>query len=127
MALILDTHVFWWLIAEPSKLVERHRQAIDDRSQPVYVSAVTGWEISIKVKLGKWPQAKPLLPGLATVIADAGLQQLDITLAQAEMAGSLDLIHRDPFDRMLAAQALVLGVPIATVDPKIALFGCAVL
>ena len=97
---------------------------IEDRQIPLYVSAVTGWEVATKVKLGKWPEAAPLLPGLSTVALRAGLRLLDVTLEQAEYAGSLPLIHRDPFDRFLAAQALLLDMPVATVDPAFKAFGC---
>jgi PIN domain nuclease of toxin-antitoxin system len=124
MGLLLDTHVFYWLIKGSDRLTARHRQLIQDRTQQVYVSAVTGWEIAIKVKLGKWPEAAPLLPDLSAVIDRAGFQQLNLTVAQAERAGSLDLAHRDPFDRLLAAQALDMAIPIATNDQAMALLGC---
>ena len=126
MALLLDTHVAFWVIRGSPLLSPVHRRLIEDRSQPVFISAVTGWEIAIKVKLGKWPEAASLVPNLTTIVARDGFQTLDLTLAQAERAGSLDLIHRDPFDRMLAAQALDLDIPIATVDPALALLGCRV-
>ncbi len=89
----------------------------------VYVSAVTGWDIAIKVKIGKWHEAATLLTGLSEKIEAIGFELLPLTLAQAERAGSLDLVDRDPFDRLLAAQALDLGIPIATVDPAIAGLG----
>jgi PIN domain nuclease of toxin-antitoxin system len=105
------------------------RRNIDDSSKPagetIYVSAVTGWEIGIKVKLGKWPEAAVLLPGLSEKVMDDGFEVLDLT--QAERAGQLDLIHKDPFDRLLAAQSLLLNVPIATVDPALAMLGCSVI
>jgi PIN domain nuclease of toxin-antitoxin system len=105
----------------------RHRQVIRARDETIYVSAVSGWEIAIKVRLGKWPEAAVLLPGLSEKVRAEGFEVLDLTLAQAEKAGLLDLIHKDPFDRLLAAQSLVVGAPIATVDPAIALLGCAVM
>ena len=126
MTALLDTHVFvWWVTASPN-LSQTHRALLDDRSAPVYVSAVTGWEIAIKVKLGKWAGAAALLPGLAGLVQRSGLQSLDLSIAQAERAGSLDLVHRDPFDRMLAAQALDLDIPLATVDVDLARLGCKI-
>jgi PIN domain nuclease of toxin-antitoxin system len=104
----------------------RHRALIEDDDNEVYVSAVTGWEISIKVKLGKWPEAAPLLPDLESKVLAAGFEILPLTLPQAERAGQLDLAHRDPFDRMLAAQAIDLGIGLATGDPSIAALGCAI-
>jgi len=119
--------VFFWWITDDARLEARHRQAIEARSEIIYVSAISGWEIGIKVKLGKWPEAAVLLPGLSEKVRDEGFEVLDLTLAQAERAGQLDLIHRDPFDRLLAAQSLVLGLPIATVDSAMSLFGCSVI
>lgn len=127
VSFVLDTHVFFWWIADDPRLEARHRQAIEARSEAIYVSAVTGWEIGIKVKLGKWPEAAVLLPGLAEKVRAEGFEVLDLTLAQAERAGLLELIHKDPFDRLIAAQSLDLDLPVATVDPSIELLGCRVL
>ncbi len=126
MSCLLDTHIFFWWITSDARLQSRHRSIIQSRDEPVFVSAVAGWEIAIKVKIGKWPEAAVLLPGLADKVRAAGLQLLDVTLEQAERAGSMDLIHRDPFDRILAAQALSLDIPVATVDPAFAMLGCRV-
>ena len=68
-----------------------------------------------------------LLPGLSEKVQDEGFEVLDLTLARAERTGQLDLIHKDPFDRLLAAQSLLLDVPIATVDPALAMLGCSVI
>ncbi len=126
MSVLLDTHVFvWWTVDSPL-LSTTHRALLKKSSEPVFVSAVSGWEIAIKVKLGKWPSAAPLLPDIDALVMRSGLQPLYLTLAQAERAGTLDLIHRDPFDRMLAAQAIDLDVPLATVDRDIARLGCKV-
>ena len=126
MSLILDTHVFFWWITDDPRLEGRHRLAIDKRDGDIYVSAVTAWEIAIKVKLGKWPEAQVLLPDLHQKVAAEGFAVLDLTLAQAERAGLLELVHKDPFDRMLAAQSLALDVPIATSDAAMAQLGCRV-
>jgi PIN domain nuclease of toxin-antitoxin system len=67
-----------------------------------------------------------LLPGLTEKVRAGGFEVLDLTLVQAEQAGLLELIHKDPFDRLIAAQSLVLDLPIATVDPAMALLGCRV-
>ena len=126
MSVLLDTHVLvWWTVDSPL-LSTTHRALLEKPSEPVFVSAVSGWEIAIKVKLGKWPNAAPLLPDIAALVMRSGLQPLYLTLAQAERAGSLALIHRDPFDRMLAAQAIDLDIPLATVDRDIARLGCKV-
>ena len=126
MALLLDTHVFFWFLSGSQRLSAKHRDMIEDGSQKVFVSAVTGWEIAGKVKLGKWPEAAARLPDLTAKLLAEGLQTLDLTLAQAEYAGSLPLIHKDPFDRFLAAQSLLLDMPIVTVDPAFQLFLCKI-
>ena len=127
MSVILDTHVLFWWIADDDRLSPPHRAAIEARGQTVYVSAVSGWEIGIKVKLGKWPEAAVLVPDLAGKVAGEGFRMLDLSLAQAERAGLLDLVHRDPFDRLIAAQSLDLDLPVATNDPAFALLGCRTL
>ena len=120
MRAVLDTHVFFWWMKQDPRLAAHHRALIEQDQNEIFVSAVTGWEIAIKVKLGKWPEAAVLLPDLATKIEAAGFELLPLTFQQAERAGSLDLAHRDPFDRMLAAQALDLGLILATIDPGFA-------
>jgi PIN domain nuclease of toxin-antitoxin system len=127
LKLLLDTHVLFWCLVNDPKLPERHRQCMMEDAEATFVSAVSGWEIAIKVKLGKWPEAAVLLPDLSKQIPAAGFEILPLTLPQAERAGGLDLFHRDPFDRLLAAQALDLDMVVATLDPEIARFGCKVL
>jgi PIN domain nuclease of toxin-antitoxin system len=68
MGLLLDTHVFFRVLIGSDQLRPNHRQMVSDRTQPIFVSAVSGWEIAIKVKLGKWPEAAPLLPDLSSKI-----------------------------------------------------------
>ena len=126
MSLLLDTHDFYWWVVDSPRLTPVHRALFQPRQEPIYVSSVTGWEISIKVKIGKWPDAAPLLPNLTKLVLDSGLQPLDLTLAQSELAGSLDLVHRDPFDRLLAAQAIDLKIPLATVDTALSRLGCQI-
>ena len=94
MSFILDTHVFFWWITDHARLEVQHRHAVEARSETIYVSAVSGCEIGIKVKLGKWPEAAVLLPGLSGKVVDEGFEVLDLTLAQAERAGQLDLSTR---------------------------------
>jgi PIN domain nuclease of toxin-antitoxin system len=118
--------VFFWWITDDARLEARHRHTIEAAEDTIYVSAVSGWEIGIKVKLGKWPEAAVLVPGLTEKVQGEGFETLELTLAQAEQAGLMALVHKDPFDRLLAAQSLTLDVPIATNDPALALLGCRV-
>jgi PIN domain nuclease of toxin-antitoxin system len=126
VSVLLDTHVFFWWGMNSPRLAAHHRALFDNRAEPIYVSSVSAWEIAIKVKLGKWADAAQLVPGLEQLVRDSGLQPLELSIKQAERAGSLELIHRDPFDRLLAAQALDLGIKIATIDKALTQLGCDV-
>jgi PIN domain nuclease of toxin-antitoxin system len=127
MRVLLDTHIFFWWITNQGQLTPQQWKILADDDQPVFVSAVTAWEIAIKVKLGKWNEAASLLTDLEETIRAEGFDVLDFTIAQAKHAGGLDLVHRDPFDRMLAAQALDLDLVLMTADPALALLGCQVI
>jgi PIN domain nuclease of toxin-antitoxin system len=91
------------------------------------VSAVTACEIANKVRLGKWPEAVMLAASFGDIIGEHGFESLPITIEQARIAGFLPGDHRDPFDRMLAAQAQTEGMPLVTADPVFRAFGTQVL
>lgn len=117
--LLIDTHVLlWWLIDAPS-LGESARNLIREPRNSVYVSAVSLWEISIKRSLGKL--RAPL--GMNGLIEEEGFLPLAITLFHGEQAGELPALHRDPFDRMLVAQAQAEGLEIVTADRQLARYG----
>lgn len=124
---LLDTHIVFWALMDSQRLRAHHRALLSQQNVVFFVSAVTGWEIAAKVRLGKWAEAAPLVPGLAAAIDTAGFRQLSLTLDQAEMAGSFDSAHKDPFDRLLAAQAIDRCFTLLTVDPVFSEFGCIVL
>jgi PIN domain nuclease of toxin-antitoxin system len=88
---------------------------------------VVAWEIASKVRTGKWPEAKPLADRFLEVVADDGFVPLPITLDHAILAGFLPAPHRDPFDRMLAAQAQIEDLSLVTADPVFRGFGTRVL
>ena len=104
MRLLLDTHALLWWLAGDRKLSAAARSAIGDEENIVFVSAASAWEISTKHRLGKL-DANALVGEMAAVLAEQDLQTLDITVDHAERAGLLPGEHRDPFDRMLIAQA----------------------
>ena len=118
MKLLLDTHIFLWWDFRPKALSDRFSEAIRDKRNVVFVSVATIWEISIKRATGKL--------NFSTSIVDAierhGFQSLSITAGDAEWAGNLPLLHRDPFDRVLVAQAQRGGMKLLTVDEKIQLY-----
>jgi PIN domain nuclease of toxin-antitoxin system len=116
MRVLLDTHTLVWAVRKPTKLGPRIRRVLDDSSVGVVISDATIWELSIKVHLGKLPEAEPILAGLEVVYRELRAEALPIVTAHATLAGSLTWHHKDPFDRMLAAQALVEGLSMASAD-----------
>lgn len=114
-SVLLDTNVWAWTLLESSRLSSAARLANDNASIR-YLSPVSLYEITQKVRLGNWPEIAPHVPNLIVL---AKVQGLDIATLDAEMcaiAGSLDWAHRDPFDRMLVATALHYAIPIVSAD-----------
>lgn len=107
MQLLLDTHAFlWWLAGDPN-LSSAAKKAIGNEHNTVYVSAASVWEITTKHRLGKLPGAAAIAADVAAVIVDQSFVALPISLRHGQAAGALPGPHRDPFDRMLIAQALL--------------------
>lgn len=104
MKLLLDTHALLWWLAGDESLSVRARTAIQDSAE-VWVSAASAWEIATKVRIGKLPGAAALVPGLSAALASQQFRSLAISVEHAERAGAMSGDHRDPFDRMLIAQA----------------------
>ena len=116
MRVLLDTHAFLWWIEDSPKLPSSARQVIADESNEIVVSAASAWEIATKYRLGKLPEAEIVVANVAGCIVDEGFEALAISVADAERAGRLPGHHRDPFDRMLIAQALGHDLAIVSVD-----------
>ncbi len=106
MRLLLDTHAFIWWLAGSDQLPVAARGAIADEANEKLISAASAWEIATKYRLGRMPGAAALANDIAGAIAGEGFAELPITVSDAVRAGSLRGPHRDPFDRMLIAQAL---------------------
>lgn len=119
MKLILDTHVVLWWLDDPLLLSLDARQAISDPDHEVFVSAVVCWEIAIKRAISKLTAP----PNLLDQLDRCGFQNLDVTSQHALQTETLPAIHRDPFDRMLIAQALIEGATLVTRDPAILAYG----
>ncbi|MDR3750318.1 MAG: type II toxin-antitoxin system VapC family toxin [Terracidiphilus sp.] len=115
MKLLLDTHAFLWWDSNDAHLPGALRAAIASPGNEVYVSAVTVWEIAIKRASGKLIFGK----AVAKAIEEHEFLPLPITVEHAEWAGSLPQLHRDPFDRLLVAQAHLEGMVLVTVDEQI--------
>ena len=106
MRLLLDTHAFLWWLTDSPRLSEPARQAIADETNDILVSAASAWEITTKHRLGRLPNAEVVASDVAGIIARQDFDELPITVDHAARAGALPGPHRDPFDRMLIAQAL---------------------
>ncbi len=122
MRLLLDTHTLLWALAEPRRLSGRAAELITAPTNVVMVSAASAWEIATKYRLGRLPGAGSIVDGFAAHLAMLRAEELPIRSVHALQAGSFDVQHRDPFDRMLAAQAVVEGVPLVTNDSAFAAF-----
>ena len=120
---LLDTHAFLWWIADSERLSGPARSVIADELNDIVVSAASAWEIATKFRIGKLPGCEAVAVDVAGHIAGQGFEELAIGVADAERAGRLPGSHRDPFDRMLAAQALAREFPIVSVDPVFDSFG----
>jgi len=116
MKLLLDTHALIWVMNDHNRLGQSARNAILAQTNQVFVSVVSIWEASIKFRLGRFPLAAALLDDPRKVLNAMKMQDLPITLEHANLAGSISHPHKDPFDRMLAAQALSEGLTLVSVD-----------
>lgn len=117
--MLLDTHIFLWLQTTPERL-GAHLGLIENGDTELFVSAATSWEIAIKYGLGRLPLPEPPAVYVPDRIQAIGARAVTIEHAHALAVGELPPIHRDPFDRMLVAQAAALGVPLMTADPVVA-------
>lgn len=127
MALLLDTHtaIWWWL--DSPRLSSSARTAIMEEGGSVFVSAATAIEIAIKFRIGKLPEFGDPATRFSAMMAADRFEGLAITPRHGVVAGLLPGEHRDPFDRILAAQALEERLTLITRDPELAAFGCKVL
>lgn len=117
MTYLLDTHVMLWALSEPTRLGRKARKIIENPASRLMVSAASAWEISTKHRLGKLPEADALLGAYSKHLDRLGANRLPVSEEHALLAGRLEWNHRDPFDRMLAAQAMVESLIIITGDP----------
>ena len=116
MRLLLDTHALIWALDAPERLPQAFLDTLDKAGVTVFASAASSWEIAIKVALGRlrFPMEK-----LPTALSDAGFKELQVSIAHGLEMARLPLIHRDPFDRLLIAQARHEGLTLVTRDPTV--------
>jgi len=125
--LLLDTHALLWAASDPKQLRAEAREALQDETNDVAVSAVTAWEIGIKQSLGKLELPKPAELWLPEVLERTGFDAVSVDLPSALHVRSLPWHHRDPFDRLLIAQAITGNYVIVTRDGQFASYGADIL
>ena len=115
MEVLLDTHALIWWLEAAAGLSKRAASILASKDNLVLISAAVGWELAIKVNLGKF-DTPSLVQQLSSIVDGEGFAELPISLEHAVRAGMLPLHHRDPFDRLLVAQAQARGAPILSAD-----------
>lgn len=123
MRVLLDTHALLWWLAGDKSLSRRARLVIADEDNEIFVSAASAWEVSTNHRIGKLPGAGPLVVDFAREVRQQGFSELPITLDHGQVAGALPGVHRDPFDRMLVAQAREEKMALVSNDAVFDAFG----
>jgi PIN domain nuclease of toxin-antitoxin system len=116
MRLLIDAHALIWAVDDPSKLTPQTATALQDPANELLLSAATIWEVAIKAGLKKLALSMPYRRWMTKAIGDLGLTVLPITVEYADVQAGLPQHHRDPFDRLLAAQAFVEKVSVVSAD-----------
>ena len=122
LKLLLDTHALLWWWKDDPRLSKRAAKAIADEANIVLVSAASAWEIATKHRIGKLPGAESAVRDFNELIVVDGFGHLAVSYQHAIKAGGFDIAHRDPFDRMLAAQSIIEGAALVTDDAAMKLF-----
>jgi PIN domain nuclease of toxin-antitoxin system len=123
--LLLDTHAFLWWLAGDDALSAEARTAMADEGNAVFVSAASAWEIATKHRIGKLPGVAAIVADLDGAIADQGFMVLPISARHGQAAGALPGPHRDPFDRMLIAQAMLENLVLVSNEQPFDAYGVA--
>ncbi len=126
MPLLLDTHAIIWYLEGDKQLSEIARKRLDDQSERRCVSVISIWEIAVKINVGKLEIKKPF-DGLERFLIANAFEWLPLNFEHAQSYLNLPLVHRDPFDRMLIAQAITEGLTIVTRDPHFPDYGIPIL
>ncbi|MFK3778452.1 type II toxin-antitoxin system VapC family toxin [Agrobacterium sp. NPDC089420] len=123
MKYLLDTHALLWWLSDHEQLSLHAREIIGDPENDIYVSAASAWEIATKFARGRLPDASVILPDFSGVIAQERFIELPINSAHMVRSAMLPGLHRDPFDRILAAQSILENMALISIDEKIAPLG----
>lgn len=122
LKLLLDTHALLWWWSDDKRLSKRAAKAISDEDNIVLISAASAWEIATKHRIGKLPGAERAITEFNQLIVSDGFTHLHVEYGHALKASGFTTEHRDPFDRMLAAQAIIEGATLVTDDAAMKLF-----
>lgn len=125
MRALLDTHVLFGWLADDPQLSDTARHIIATEPDGVHISVASAWEIAIKVGTGKWPEAASLLDNFERELASEGFRILPIDVSHVRAAGLAAYEHRDPFDRILVAQATIEELTLITADSRLWALGAA--
>lgn len=117
-SILLDTNALLWLASAPDRIASSAREVLEHQANELFVSAISAWEVAIKTRIGRLNGA-PLLSAWSEVLSGMNAADLVIDAADATMAGQLTWEHKDPFDRMIVAQAARRGLTIATSDSQV--------
>lgn len=127
MKILLDTHVWLWLQADPDRLSDDALERLRDSTNDLYLSAASGWEIAIKHALGKLPLPDPPERYVPSRLETSGVAALPVDMRHALRVSGLPPHHQDPFDRLLVAQAQLDDLRLMTVDPQMSLYEVEIL
>jgi PIN domain nuclease of toxin-antitoxin system len=123
MRLLLDTHTFLWFILDDPQLSATSKSLIEDPANEIEVSPASYWEIAIKIKLGKYALPQPYQQFIETQLVANDCQILPIEPRHTALLTTMQLHHKDPFDRLLVAQALTENIPIVSADVQLDSYG----
>lgn len=123
MRLLLDTHAFLWFILDDPQLGTVARKLIEEPANEIEISPASYWEIAIKIKIKKYVLPQPYRQFIETQIADNDFHILPIEPKHTTLLTTMALHHKDPFDRLIVAQALTEGIPVISVDAKLDAYG----
>ena len=123
MRVLLDTHVFLWFILDDTRLGRRALEVIEDPANEILISPATFWEIAIKISLGKYALPEAYEPFIESQMAVNGFQVLPILSKHTALLTEMPFHHRDPFDRLLIAQAKIEDIGLVSVDPRLDAYG----
>ena len=116
MRILIDTHAFLWFVLKDAHLSAAAKSIIADPGNDVVISPVTFWETAVKISLGKYALTEPFQSFFADEISNNRFKVLPVEIVHAAVLSSLPLHHRDPFDRLLVAQAMAEGIPLVSAE-----------